>query len=360
MPPPIQGGGLLVQILRQYSTTPNPSILVRRSYEKFFFGIFRIFCYTLLMKRALVVSLALLSASAFASFELGIITDATTGFHRFDLQTGIYLGSFGSGFSNGVLSTWTDQPTSTLYSMSTSGIRKWNYSTGEYLGVVNFGASSLYATNDPNGNFYTVNGSNTISVYNLNGTDSTIAAPAGVAARWVLHQEGRILIGDSANGGRILRSTASPGVWTVVASGLGVASMPATSRHAVSFRLPGVVGIEKSIYVHDTTATDSYYGFTSNDIYQFTSNVGIPPITQRRGAALGHFGTYFLGNTAVAGQTGIIYLDEFGNATRTYTSTAVANPQGMTVVLAPEPGTMLALGAGLALLTKRRKATSNK
>lgn len=307
------------------------------------------------MKRALVVSLALLSASSFASFELGIITDANTGFHRFDMERGIYLGSFGAGFSADAFATWAHQPTSTFYSMSGNGIRKWNYSTGEYLGVVNFGASSSYATNDAQGNFYTVNGTNTINVYNLNGTDSTITAPSGVSARWVLHQEGSLFIGDSANGGRILKSTASPSIWTIVASGLGAAAMSATLRHAVSLRLPGAAGMEKSIYAHDTTATDRYYAFDSTSTYQFSSTLGLTSITQRRGAALGHYGTYFTGITAVAGQIGVNYIDEFGLIGRTFTSTALSNPQGMTVVLAPEPGTIVAIGAGLAFLAKRRK-----
>lgn len=154
----------------------SPSLGSRRQ-KIIRFGIFSVFCYNVRMKRALVVSLALLSASSFASFELGIITDSATGFHRFDLETGIYLGAFGAGLSGGVLSTWADQRTSTFYSMNNNGIRKWNYSTGEYLGVVNFGASFNYATHDLNGNFYTVNGTNTITVYNLDGTDTTITAP---------------------------------------------------------------------------------------------------------------------------------------------------------------------------------------
>jgi len=307
------------------------------------------------MKRALVISFALLSALSFASFELAIVTDQSTGFHRFDGQTGLYLGAFGAGSSSGVSSTWADQSTSTFYAMSSNGIRKWNYSTGENLGIVNFGASGGFATNDGAGNFYIADGSNVIKSYNLNGTDGSIAAPSGTAAQWVHWDNGQMFLGESSNGGRILRNSPGSPSWIIVAAGLGLAAIPATPRRATSLRYAGVPDYAKSIYTHTFTTSDRVFGFNSAGNYTNNNTLNLNPITFRQGSAPGHFGTYMVGYTANAGTTAIVYLDEFG-ANRSFTSTAVANPQALTIVLAPEPGTMLAIGAGLAFLAKRRKA----
>lgn len=297
-------------------------------------------------------------AVASASFELMIVTDASTGFHRYDATTGTYLGSFGNGQSTGVKATWADLSTNRFYSMSNAGIRAFNYSTGQYYGLVNVTASANYAENDRSGNFVSAQGTNTLNVYNLSGSDSVVTLPTGVSSRWVyLGDDDRWYVGDSNNGGRILRSSGlALSGWTVIASGIGATYMPATFRHVEAHLRPGFTGFENGLVANDTTSTDAFFGLDTS--YNFTSVVayGIPSLTSRAGSARGHLGIYHVGGTSVAGTTGVRYVDD-GNPSgvRTFTTTAVANPTAVTVVLAPEPGSLIVIGAGLAALVRRRR-----
>lgn len=309
--------------------------------------------YTSCMKYLLLSALCLSTSSAFASFELAILTDAT-GFHRFDAETGIYLGVFGEGRVGSVVSTWANQSASRFYAMDSRGIQSFDYSTGEYLGYVNYGAVNGYATNDTNGDFVSVSGSNTISRYSLSGVDSTFTLPTGTTARWIsLQTDGKWYVGDSSNTGRILRSVTgslSSG-WTVVATGLS--NIAAVQQNAVACPTPGVAILENMIITHDGSST-KYYGFNSSYTYTTTSTFGLSTTT-RNGIARGHQGQYHLGLIS-AGVSQVRNFDDAGYPGSTWTTSIVSSPRAMTVVLAPEPGTIAALGAGLAFLARKRKS----
>ncbi len=307
------------------------------------------------MKYLLLSALGLSVSSAFASFELAILTDASTGFHRFDAETGIYLGAFGAGRSGGVLSTWANQSTSRFYAMDAAGIQSFDYSTGAYLGYVNYGAVTGYATNDTNGDFVNVNGTATINRYSLSGGDSTFALPVGTAARWIsLQTDGKWYVGDSGNGGRILRSgtgSLSSG-WTVVATGLS-ATIAANQQNAVASPTPGNPSLANMIITHDGTSS-KYFGFNPAYAFTISSNFNLSTTT-RNGIARGHFGQYHLGLIST-GVSQVKNFDDAGFGATTWTTSIVSSPRAMTVVLAPEPGTIAALAAGLAFLARKRKS----
>lgn len=304
------------------------------------------------MKKITVIAALVTISSAHASFELMIITDAASGFHRFDAETGTYLGMFGNGQTEGTLATWGSSATNRFYAMSYSGLRSWNYSTGAYLGIVNFNCVNAYATNDASGNFISVSGSD-VTTFGLNGVTSGVNIP-GTNLQWVYrHDDGRYYMGDSNNGGRILRTTgtAVSNSVNIVASGLGTIGMPATARHAMAHKRPGSPSFANGLYVHDTTTSDRIYGFDSNYNYVFNSGYGISNLTTRNGAARGHYGIYHVGKTSTVGTIGITYFDD-GSATRFFTTNAISLPTSMAVILAPEPGSIIALGAGLAAMLR--------
>ena len=311
--------------------------------------------YLLIMKGLFTSALCLLVSSAFASFELAILTDANTGFHRFDAETGIYLGVFGAGRSNGVLATWANQSTSRFYAMSWSGIQAFDYSTGDYLGYMNYAASTGYATNDTNGDFISVQGSNIVTRYALTGADSTYTLPTGTAARWISRNtDGKWYVGDSANGGRILRSTTTTlaSSWSVVATGLAAAISP-TAQNAVAAPTPGAPNFEHMIITHDTTSS-RYFAFNSSYNFWVEGTFGLSTTT-RNGIARGHFGQYHLGLIS-AGISQVRNFNDAGFSATTWTTDRVPNPTALTVVLAPEPGTIAAFGLGLAALWRKRKS----
>lgn len=307
------------------------------------------------MKCLFLSALCLSACSAFASFELAILTDANTGFHRYDAETGIYLGVFGVGRSDNVQATWANQSTSRFYAMSWTGIQSYDYSTGAYLGYVNFGASGLYAANDTNGDFINVSGTTVITRYALSGTDSTYALPTGTAARWITHHtDGKWYVGDSANGGRILRSDTGSlsSSWTVVATGLA-AYISASQQNAIAAPSPGLISFENLVITHDST-TSKYFGF--NTAYNYTAAGGFGlSTTTRNGMARGHFGQYHLGLIS-PGVSEMRNFDDAGHPGPAWTTTMVTSPRALTVVLAPEPGTIAALGLGLAALLRKRKS----
>ncbi|MCC6686097.1 MAG: hypothetical protein IT205_03795 [Fimbriimonadaceae bacterium] len=307
------------------------------------------------MRRVAIMVALLAISTARASFELMIITDWNSGFHRFDAETGTYLGMFGNGQTEGTLATWGSSATNRFYAMSYNGLRSWNYSTGAYLGIVNFNCINSYATNDASGNFITVAGS-AVTTFGLSGVNSGVSI-SGTSLQWIYrHDDGRYYMGDSSNGGRILRTTGTTvsSSVDVVASGLGSIGMPATPRHAMAHIRPGLPNFANGLYVHDSTTNDRFYAFDSNFNYVSNSGYGVSNLTTRNGAARGHYGIYHVGKTSTAGTIGIGYLDD-GSAWRYFTSNLISQPTSMTVILAPEPGSIVAFGAGLAAMLRGLK-----
>ncbi|MCC7103345.1 MAG: hypothetical protein IT206_09755 [Fimbriimonadaceae bacterium] len=304
------------------------------------------------MRQVAAIAALLTISSAHASFELMIIADWSSGFHRFDAETGTYLGMFGNGQTEGTLATWGSSATNRFYAMSFNGLRSWNYSTGAYLGIVNFNCINSYATNDANGNFIAVSGT-AVTTFGLNGVTSGVNI-SGTNLQWIYrHDDGRYYMGDSNNGGRILRTTGTTvsNSVDVVASGLNSLGMPATPRHAMAHIRPGLPNIANGLYVHDSTTSDRFYAIDSNFNYQYHSGYGVSNLTTRNGAARGHYGIYHVGKTSTPGTIGISYSDD-GSSTRYFTSNLISQPTSMTVILAPEPGSIVALGAGLAAMLR--------
>lgn len=305
--------------------------------------------------------LALAATSAFASFEMVIVADADSrSFHRYDGVTGAYFGSFGtSGFTSFVRAMHADASSSRLYVASSSNLRVYDYSTGELLDTRFGGVFGASATYSGNGTFISVRGDDVIRETYFSGGSIDWALPGGVQARWVERApDGRFVVGDSAGGGRLWRSDSTfvGAGWSLLGSAYvaPVASQAAWLDYSASN--PGAPNL---FYYHNFARVprDSVYAaLTGAYTITATGSWGLPLFDEMRGVAKGHRSMYVMGLDG-SGQALLQNWTGDGYANQNYMLPQATSPVAMTVVVAPEPATLGALGLGALVLMRRRRAS---
>lgn len=300
--------------------------------------------------RSLLLGFALaLSLPAMASFDMILVADQTNSrIHRIDGDTGTYLGSFGSNILVIPNAITIDQSTSTAYvGDASSGLVAFNYNTGQVLAVnrafTNYADLALRA----DGGFVRTTGAG-VATASLTGSTGTLYSGAGTGSFKGVGVDGTgDVIGSDITNGRIFRwnpsGFAAPEGSTGAGTFLGVSGGSARGNTYVSLRADG----------RASTANTQSLSVVNNGV------VAAGTWTSAADFAFGHEGFGWGVGTGTGGTRLQRYADNNGVYSPIGTGFVVSQigtPTSIAVVVAPEPGTMLALGAGVALMLRKRRA----
>lgn len=304
------------------------------------------------MRCFLCVATVCASAFSFASFDLILVTDfAEDCVHRYDGDTGVYLGSFGQAFLDGPKAISLDQANNMVVVEHVNGTSAFNYNTGAHLFTntvfANSGDSTFIGTNyyrsfslSSTAAFARITNIQTSTSQSVH-SGSLLGPWTGVAA----DVNGKVFAAESTSG-RMLRWT--PGITaaeeaisgtTVIRSGLG----------------------STGGFILGLGATGEMVSVNSTSMAVATGTVPLGTAwTSAIDAAAGH-GSSAWGLGMTAGGA-IIQSYAKHPTTNVYrglnriSATQMTTPSAMVVVVAPEPSAMLGLGvAVLALLRRRQK-----
>ncbi len=295
------------------------------------------------------------TGSAFASFELLTVLDATDKvIHRYDSETGVYLGNFGGGYIQNPISMVLDQASNSVFVLQDRPgggfdyVTRLDYNTGAFLGVVNFqqpNARAIGLTND--GRF----------IASVLGSDIDRFTSAGVFNGWISNLSPGVTSGywgmDTDDNGRLwaLNSNGVIYGWDNPFAANG--ALPSYSLGAPgTFAVRGQLTTRGDLLLAANTTAFSYATLAPSG--GFFSTSGVINGLNNTGVAIGHNQMMYVSGTS--GALGLVQRwDRFGNFNGSFGDGQLNNPIAMGVVIAPEPGTMLALGAGIAVLLRRRK-----
>jgi len=294
---------------------------------------------------------------AHASFDLSLVTDAgTNSVHRIDPITNAYLGSFGGGILSNPRGIAINQSLQRAYILdATSRVSVWNYNTGEFVSSFNAnlsGASFLTANSDGTLN---VAGSSTVRRYSVTGSTLATYTRSGTlnVQQGILLQDGQFYMSTRTGDSRALeRFNYTTGAFIGSSSWLADRMIPMSGSFDASpsanalnaFAFLGSAVVELDVINNGPSSTVA------------TSTQLIDTVV---GVAEGHGSMSFvLGRDKTTPTRGGIA--RFDRNTFTYGLTLagtanIVNPTGLANVVAPEPGTMIAVGVGLAALARRRR-----
>ncbi len=328
--------------------------------------------YSKLMKLRTVgfcLALALGSSGAFASFELVMVGDsATKSIHRFDGSTGAYLGSFGSGHFANIQNFTIDQATNSAYvSDGVLGLtRVFNYNTGAHLfDYQNIGSNGTSQTlsRTPTG-FFAGYYSGGWGIHDNSGAQTSfvlglqVGGTNPIAMASARHQSG-IVVGAAFSGASAAVASLqllNPNLTTATAKTPDVTDMgPWTELGQVS--LSGNTGIwlttngRARVFAVNSAGTN--ISLTGGSYAPEGFAVGT-----MRGIGMGHGRTVYVSGRDAGNTTGIITRGVLGStmSLSTFGSGILQQPMMMQVVVAPEPGTLVALSLGALLLRRRKKS----
>ncbi len=293
---------------------------------------------------------------SFASFELLCVLDATDKVvHRYDSETGVYLGNFGGGYIQNPISMVLDQASNSVYVLQNKVtgdnfdyVTRLDYNTGAFLGVVSFqqpNALAIGLTND--GRFIT-------SVF---GADVDRMTAAGAYNGWVGNGSAGVTAGysgmDMDDNGRLWALNTNGVIygWNNPFSVFNASPIyslggpgPQAVRGQLTTRGDLLLAANQTSFSYATLAPGGGF-FATSGVINGLNNTGV---------AIGHNRIMYVSGTS--GGLGFVQRwDQFGNFNGSFGDGQLNNPIAMGVVIAPEPGTMLALGAGIAALLRRRK-----
>lgn len=312
-----------------------------------------------------VALLALAYLPGQASFEMILAASFTDGrVHRYDGGTGAYLGSFGPAASSTI--SWSvvaDQPRQLAYLSHSGRVLKYNYSTGDLLGVLNVSTANdrWMAINSAGTELY-VPGQNSVAIIN-SSTGSlirTISQPNFSFRSVVATSPTSILTFGTENGFILARAynTTTGALINSIGFGVGSFALQAArigGESAVAAFISDGNGVTEVARVAYNGAGQIQSG-TTEAIAPYYTGLGESGF----GIATSHTGIWTTGSTSSTD----INTPEFRRYLNTspffqesrYSPSQKHVFTSLATVLAPEPGTLLAIGAGVAALLRRRKA----
>lgn len=297
---------------------------------------------------SLAVSFA---AIGHASFEMMLIADNTNGvIHRYDPVNRVYLGSFGQGSLFPVSSMALDQTNGRVFVKQGNFLTAFNYATGEAL-FSSVGSIGAIAYRENFGDLITATSLGlTRATVTLTGIGGSNLYTGSVPTLAQVTTNGSDVFVANPSNGTFTRFTGSSTATTTVNTG--------TNAGMTGDTIAGMMTSQSGALTFALSSTDRRYFVTSSAAI---SNVPgeVSTLTTTTAITRGHgeYG-YFLGTTA----TGFGYQKFYENGVNVQNFAQVALPSQIgsinsaVTVVAPEPGSMIALGVGVAAVLRKRKA----
>ncbi|MBN8689529.1 MAG: PEP-CTERM sorting domain-containing protein [Armatimonadetes bacterium] len=307
---------------------------------------------------ALACAACVLPSAALASFDLVFVADVgTDSIHRFDADSGVYLGSMGAGALTDPNTLVVDQTNNRLIVGAVNGIFTYDLWTGTMMGYSTITVSNhmtqysagKYLTSW-NGN-YSWLGSLTEPV---NGYGSSTTVPS--SSQWgaiTMRSSTNLLALNSTTGvvysllaNTFNNPTATLGTYNATAAGM-------TGQIAAGFGgfvLASGLGNQINYATFSTS-----YGSTliSQSLGEFSTVYGV---------GFGHNSVYYAAGRNAANTSGLLTRRALGGSSviGTFGNGILQNPRDIAVIAAPEPGAYVAFGLGLAGLALRRRRSVKK
>jgi hypothetical protein len=312
---------------------------------------------------------ALCLSSAFASFDMMLMPSFTNRINRYDPANGVSLGGFNANSAR-LITIDQAQGRAFVYDSANSRIRGYNYNSGESFGVsasisgvtsldYHAGSNRVFALNS-GGLFFATPGSGALNSFVTLGSGTTwqtTVVSGNVITAFGNSGTGNIVyesyncttgasVGSGSTTGIVLASTAI-GKPTFFAS----PNAPNGFYAFTYVNLTGGVTVGRSS-VNALGAAGLVTGFSLSG---FASGTVMPS------AVPAHGGFFLVGQSATtATDTLVRKMDNASTFTAEYTNTIsgttfTAGPYQAANVVAPEPGSMIALGLGVAALVRKRR-----
>lgn len=311
--------------------------------------------------------LGLLGASfsiATASFDLMLLNqyDGVTGFsriHRYDPVSGAYLGSFASGIQVTRIAVNPTNSEVYAYDDNNASIRAYNYNTGAFLRSYfsPTGITDMVVSSDGTRILHTTGGTTIRGMDLSTGSVSNLVTGTGTTGfyRLALHRNGTLY----AAGDTISLSQFAPSgsnyVQTQVTTLVGVSSASAGTQMAIQY--PNVGSSLGYVAIGQGSGFGYNYFGNSGNLINVGGTQSAGQISSMSVMLNSHAGFYGLGVDAVnSSQVRLNSYDLVGVPIETkILPFQIGNPNAGAIVLAPEPGTMIALAAGIGVLARRRR-----
>lgn len=307
------------------------------------------------MKRTLLVGMSLgIIGQAHATFDLIFVADVgTDSIHRFDGDSGVYLGTIGNGALVDPQSIQIDKVNNRLFVGAGNGFFQFDLWSGTLV--------------------------NAIAVYNV--THLTELAPGqqlgtfSSAANWM---GGFLPNFDGYYGGLNMPATSIYGGITKYQSSFMAADITGSRVRSYSGATWGGTATVANTYLTTTNggygqmmANSTYFGVAdggNNRVHYGHSGYAngstlawnsVNEASTISGLAFAHGNTYYASGRNSANTSGALYRRSLGvgGTLGTYGTGILQQPRDIAVMIAPEPGVYLGFGVGLAglLLRRRRK-----
>lgn len=296
------------------------------------------------------------TTTAWASFDLLLVADSSQNcIHRYDGDTGVYLGQFGQQYLQGVIATTIDSVTSTLWVATSTGLYEFNYNTGALLtlnqALFNFGEVE---STPAGGLIRTFSGASTVGASHIPNPRSSSNATALFSGTETYTAVGVDSTGDAYAVGRTFGTMVR---WNQLTN----ATETALSSTSLVGSRGGDIRANQLLVMSDDGLLD-WVNTQTNGI-SIGNSAG--SISAGQDAAWGHNNTAWgLGTNAGGAAVAQLYAQgtngngSFNAAGSGLVLSQVTTPKSISVVLAPEPGTWAALSAGALLLRRRRRKPS--
>ncbi len=294
-----------------------------------------------------------ITASASASFDLLLQSDfdANQGHHvdRYDPVSKTYLGNFSiAGAATGMIA---DVSRGVVYVGYAGGrLDVVNYSTGALVRTVNTDVVTRDLEISANGNTLHLLTGTSLRNFNLSTWALSTINLAGTTSAGAME--------TTANGGFIVGDNGS-GTWRLYNSSGGLLSSTNYVNHAFIDSLSKRVEIGGTNEVFRAAGGGvPLYGVTVSGTLLAASQTNLSSISSSRQTTRAHEGMYAIGvsNANPTFLRAALISPIFGTEVGAFNLTQTTSLTGKSaIVLAPEPGTMIALGLGAAALLRRRR-----
>lgn len=310
------------------------------------------------MNRILLSCLAVsLVGVAQASFTLALVADNVGRcIHRYDLDSGVYLGKFGQFALGSAYTMGLDQARNKLYVYDSGNIKAFDYNTGEYIySISNFGTFGMGVFS--NGDLLISNGTtvsriNSTSGVLINTFNISAGGFQGYATSVAVDENDRVFIADSAIG-----TTANNAKIDMFAgNGTYIASSGFYSQRFNTYYQQMRARGGRIIAGNDSLGGYSTFNYTNLSVSTIGTYSAFGGMTQTFGVGLGHGSLMYLTGQDASLNPLLQVTDSSSLAQSIPCPQIAANGiRQMAIVVAPEPGTIAALALGIAFLNRRRK-----